>query len=134
MMPYGFTILFSIKNIILSNENLILKGCIKVVDGKTRGVSDCGKFRLTVNNKYKYFDIPALYSVDDELYDSLENLVLTKKVSKTTLNSNSSLGYADSFTKEYKLINGEFVFRIKHIPNFIRPPLLKLIGGSRPSL
>lgn len=105
------------KNIILSNENLILKGCIKVVDGKTRGVSDCGKFRLKVNNKYKYFDIPALYSVDDELYDSLENLVLTKKVSKTTLNSNSSLGYADSFTKEYKLINGEFVFGIKHIPN-----------------
>ena len=105
------------KNIILNNENLILRGNIKSVNGKTRGVSDCGKFRLKVNNGYKHFDIPALYSIDDELYDSLENLVLTKKVGKVTLNSNISLGYADAFTKEYKLINGEFVFGIKYIPN-----------------
>lgn len=69
------------KNIILNNENLILRGNIKSVNGKTRGVSDCGKFRLKINNKYKHFNIPALYSIDDELYDSLENLVLTKKES-----------------------------------------------------
>ena len=105
------------KNIILNNENLILRGNIKSVNGKIRGVSDCGKFRLKVNNGYKYFNIPALYGINNELYDSLENLVLTKKVGKITLNSNISLGYADAFTKEYKLINGEFIFGIKYIPN-----------------
>ena len=90
------------KSIILNNENLILRGDVKVVNGKTRGVSDCGIFRLKVNNEYKHFNIPALYSIDSELYDSLENLVLTKKVGKITLNSNTRLGYADSFSKEYK--------------------------------
>lgn len=105
------------RNIILNNENLILRGGVKAVNGKMRGVSDCGKFRLKVNNGYKHFDVPVLYSIDAELYDSLENLVLTKKVGKTTLNSNSRLGYSDSFAKEYKLINGEFVFGIKYIPN-----------------
>ena len=105
------------KNIILNNENLTLRGGIKVVNRKTRGVSDCGKFRLKINNEYRHFDIPALYSIDDELYDSLENLVLTKKVGKVTVNSNLRFGYSDSFTKEYKLINGEFVFGIKSIPN-----------------
>lgn len=105
------------KSIILNSENLILRGDVKVVNGKTRGVSDCGIFRLKVNDEYKPFNIPALYNIDDELYDSLENSVLTKRVGKITLNSNSKLGYADSFAKKYKLINGEFVFGIKCIPN-----------------
>ena len=105
------------KNIILKNDDLELKGIVKILDGKSRGVSDCGILRINTNDGYDSFNIPPLYNIDDNLYDELKNSFITKRVGKVNLNSSINIGYKDSYTKQFELVNGEFVFTIKYAQN-----------------
>ena len=93
-----------------------LKGNVKVLDGRSRGISDTGILRINTDNGYDYFNIQPLYAIDDTLYDELENSLITKRVGKVSLDSSTITGYKDAFTKQF-LINGEFAFGIRNISN-----------------
>ena len=76
------------QGIIVNKRNLIIKGntIININDYKSdKSVSKGGRFRIKSDDKYFNFNIPVLNKIDDSLYDSLDNLVYTKKIQSFTV-------------------------------------------------
>lgn len=77
------------EGIVLNKRNLIINGnTIVNFDNykNDKSISRKGRFRIKSNDKYFYFNIPALNKIDDVLYDELENLTYIKRICTFTVN------------------------------------------------
>ena len=94
------------QGIIVNKRNLIIKGntIININDYKSdKSISRDGKFRIKSDDKYYNFNIPVLNKIDDSVYDSLDNLVYTKKIQSFTVDENCYFagGRGVNYSKDY---------------------------------
>lgn len=118
-----------ISNIIMNGNNsngsdsTIINKSDLVIDGKTsfsendcigRSLADNGKLRIKANGKYYYFNIPKLHSIDNSICDTLNKLLVTKKVNKMVVDEFGNYGMKYSYSTSH-VDGGYFWLTIKDV-------------------
>lgn len=101
---------------IINKSDLVIYGATSFDVGDSLGhsISDSGKLRIKAGNKFYFFNVPPLGSVDTNVCDTLNNLKLIQKVSNISLCDDLQWGYKDSYTTS-TINNGEFYISAKYV-------------------